>query len=85
MSPECVFLDLLHSRCKSWKIYTLSYYDSILKELVKLGTIETLTEYAEYCELFFELIDEMNCKFDNNKESSKFNPVHMKYDEHPGN
>ena len=47
--------------------------------------METLTEYAEYCELFFELINEMNCKSDNNKESSKFNPVHKKYDEHPGN
>ena len=47
--------------------------------------METLTEYAEYWELFFELVNEMNCKFDDNKESSKFNPVHKKPDEHPGN
>ena len=85
LSPECVFSDVLHSRCKSWKTYTLSYYDSILKELVKLVTMDTLTENAEYCELFFELINEIICKFDNNKESSKFSPVQMKYDEHPGN
>ena len=43
------------------------------------------TENAELCELVFELINEMICKFYNSKESSKFNPVHMKYDEHPGN
>ena len=75
MSSECLFLDVLifgsHSRCKSWKTYTLSYTDSILKELVKLITMET--ENAEYC------------KFNNNKESFKFNLAHMKYDEHPGN
>ena len=47
--------------------------------------MEKLTENAEYCEVLFELINKMICKFDNNKESSKFNPVHMKYDEHPGN
>ena len=32
LSSECVFLDVLHSRYKSWKTYTLPYYDSILKE-----------------------------------------------------
>ena len=47
--------------------------------------METVTENAEYYVLFFELINEMICKFDNNKESSMFNPVHIKYDEHPGN
>ena len=47
--------------------------------------MEKLTENAEYCELFFELINEMICKFDNNKESFEFNLVHMKCDEHPGN
>ena len=31
LSSECVFLDGLHSRCKSWKTYTLSYYDSSWK------------------------------------------------------
>ena len=46
--------------------------------------METVTENAEYCELFFEFINEMICKC-NNKKSSKFNPLHMKYDEHPGN
>ena len=85
LSSECVFLDVLHSRCKSWKTYTLSYYDSILKELVKLVTMETVTENAEYCELFLELINEIICKFNNNKESSKINPVHMKYNKHSGN
>ena len=73
---ECAFLDVLYTRCKSWKTYTLSYYDSILKELVKLVTMETVTENAKYYELFFELINKMICKFNNNKESSKFNPVH---------
>ena len=34
--------------------------------------METVTENAEYC------------KFNNNKESFKFNLAHMKYDEHPG-
>ena len=47
--------------------------------------METVTENAEYCELFFELINKMICKFNNNKESSKFNHVHMKYDEHSRN
>ena len=82
---ECVFLHVLYSRCKSWKTNTLSYYDRILKKSVKLANMETLTENAEYCELFFELINEMICKFDNNKESSEFNLVHMKCNEHPGN
>ena len=35
--------------------------------------METVTENAEYC------------KFNNNKESFKFNLAHMNYDEHPGN
>ena len=47
--------------------------------------MKTVTENVEYWELFFELINETICKFNNNKEASKFNPVHMKYDEHPGN
>ena len=37
-----------------------------------------------FASCFFELINEMVCKFNNSKESSKFNPVHMKHDEHPG-
>ena len=37
-----------------------------------------------FASCFFELINEMICKFNNSKESSKFNPVHMKHDEHPG-
>ena len=50
LSSECIYLDVLHSRFKSWETYTLSCYDSILKELVKLIT-------AEYYEIFFD-----NCK-----------------------
>ena len=68
---------------KSWRTYTLSYCGNILKELVKLVTMETVTENAEYCEIFFEL----NCKFNNNKESSSLIlfTVHRKYYEHSGN
>ena len=40
--PECVVLDILRRRCKSWKSYTLPYYDRNLKELVKPVTMETL-------------------------------------------
>ena len=47
--------------------------------------METVTENAEYCELSLELINEMICKFNNNKESSKFNSAYMMNDEHPEN
>ena len=52
LSSESIFLDVLRSRCKSWKTYALSYYDSILKELVNLVTMETVTENAGYFFIF---------------------------------
>ena len=40
------------SRCKSWKTYTLPDYDSVLREMVKLVTVESKHKNFDYCELF---------------------------------
>ena len=59
LSNETVFLDVLHSRCKTWRTYTLSYYDIVLKQLVKLATMEVERENGKYCEIFFQQINKM--------------------------
>ena len=90
LSTETVFLDVLHSRCKSWKTDTLSYYDGILRELVKLVTMEAEIENGENCELFFRVINQILQTFICEKEEIRsssyiFNPIHIKCDEHSGN
>ena len=82
LATETVFLDVLHSRCKGWKTYTLSYYDEILRKIVKLATMECLGENKENCELFFRKIIQM-VKTDN--DQVEFVPSSVMDDEHGGN
>ena len=88
---ETEFLDVLHSRCKGWKTYTLSFCSKTLRQMIKLATLETDKENGDNCELFFTLINQMIKCFDYEENSSDkyddtstlfFNPYHLKDDEH---
>ena len=77
-------------RCKSWKTYTLSYYDDLLRELIKLAIMETKNEDKDCCALFLRGINRMCQKFINKRDGTScstysFNPIEIKSDEHPGN
>ena len=89
LSSETVHLDVLHSRCKGWKTYTLSYYDKFLCELVRLAVMETISEDWKGCEMFFKVINRMikDHVLNDGKDASNvsFNPYHLKDDEHGGN
>ena len=67
-------------RCKGWKTYTLSYYDSLIREMVKLVTMEGTTEDHNYCEIFLHGINRMLNDYTN--QSDKFNPINIQFDEH---
>ena len=84
LSAETVFLDVVHSRCKDWKTYTLSFYCKTLREQIKLVTMGTDKENGKNCELFFRKINEMLREYTGN-EIACFNPFHLKDDEHGGN
>ena len=45
------------------KTYTLSYYDNILRELIKLAAMVTQTEDQRCCEILFRLINRMCQEF----------------------
>ena len=90
LANEVVLLDVLHSRVRQWKTYTtLSYYDTVLRQLVRLVTMEAMKESHEYCQLFFTKINEMltDLARDSNPLAPIviFNPFHLKDDEHGGN
>lgn len=70
-------------------MYTLIYYDDILRELIKLAAMEAHTEDQRCCEIFFEVINRMSQNFVNEKaaiaSSYKFNPILIKCDDRKGN
>ena len=89
----------LFSICKSWDTYILSYhrdrrkrpyyglwsyYDSVLKEMVKLVTKESKYENSDCCELFLTLINEMLQSFASEKANPvrSFNRTILQCDEH---
>ena len=78
---------ILIFRSKSWKTYTLSYYDSLVREMIKLLTMESNAENSSYCALFFTLINEMFDKFmkENGQIIKIFNPSIIQCDEHLSN
>ena len=87
LSNEAVFLNVLHSRCKTWRTYTLSYYDIVLKQLVKLATMEVERENGKYCEIFFQQISKMLNEYiaeevNTTRTNYAFNPTCTNYDEH---
>ena len=91
LSNETVFLDVLNSRCKSWRTYTFSFY-IVLKQLVKLATMEVEREKGKYCDFFFtfqqmnKMLNEYIAEEDNTTTTNYvFNPTCIKYDEHDGN
>ena len=63
LGSEVEHLDVVHSRCKGWKTYTLSYYDICLQSIIKLCTMDTVAECKEACTLFFETINSMLREF----------------------
>ena len=90
------------SICKSWKTYTFSYhrdrrkrsyyglwsyYDSVLKEMVKLVTKESKHKNSDYFELFLTLIKEMLQSFASEKGNPvrPFNPTILQSDKHISN
>ena len=78
---------ILIFRYKLWKPYTLSYYDSCLRKMIKLVTMESNAENASYCALFLTLVNEMLEKFmkENNQAIKIFNYSIIQRDEHFSN
>ena len=91
LDETVVHLDVIHSRTKSFKTYTLSYYDVRLNSMVVLCTMDTVSECKETCTLFFEKINEMLTIYTREEgliageDNYMFNPFHLKDDEHGGN
>ena len=56
---ETVYLDALHPYTKGWKTYTLSYYDILIQQMVRLCTMQCPKEDRICCELFFRFINKM--------------------------
>ena len=79
ISPVLFLID----RCKSWKTYTLSYYDNLLRELIKLAIMVKKNEYKSCCALF--LFGIINRRDGTSYTTYSFNPIGNKSDEHPGN
>ena len=80
----------LIDRCKSWKTYTLSYYEDLLRELIKLAIMKTKNQDKHCCALFLRGINRMCQNFINKADGTtcltySFNSREMKSDEHPGN
>ena len=87
-SSETGFLDVLHSHCKGWKTYTLSYYDSILREIIRLATMECPSENHKCCDLFFKTINRMMAEYAKDEgrfQDATLNPFHLKDDENGAN
>ena len=59
LASETVYLDVLHSYTKGWKTYTLSHYDILIRQMVRLCTMVCPKEDRICCELFFRLINKM--------------------------
>lgn len=90
LSETVVHLDVMHSRTKGFKTYTISYYDTRLNAMIVLSTMDTVSECQEACTLFFEKINAMVTMFKREEglsdtEEYHFNPFHIKDDEHGGN
>ena len=80
----------LIDRCKSWKTYTWSYYEDLLRELIKLAIMKTKNQDKHCCALFLRGINRMCQNFINKADGTtcltySFNSREMKSDEHPGN
>ena len=87
LSEVSVHSDVLHSRCRKWRTYTLSYYDSELRCMVRLAVMDAPKENWEACARFFRTI---NCMLEHYAKAKDipyrpFNPYHLKDDEHGGN
>ena len=89
LNETVVHLDVVQSRTKGMKTYTLSYYDIRLNSMVVLCTMDTISECKEACQLFFEKIEEMIVKHVSEcgeaTDKLKFQPFHLKDDENGAN
>ena len=56
-------LDVIHGWAKSFKTYTLSYYDVPLKRMVKFCTMITVAESKETCEFFFTSVNSLIAEY----------------------
>ena len=87
LSKEVVHLDVVHSRTKGWKTYTLSYYDAQLGTMVRLAVMETPQENWKGCRCFFTVINKMVQKYAEETELLEegatvvFKPYHIKDNE----
>ena len=88
LSSETVFPDVLHGHCKGWKTYTLSYYESILREMIRLARMECPFENHKCCKLFFKTINRMMAEYAKDVgrfQDVTFNPFHLKDDKNGAN
>ena len=68
--------------------HTLSYYDSILREMIRLATMECPFENHKCCELFFKTINRIVAEYAKDEgrfQDATFNPFHLKDDENGAN
>ena len=59
LKETVLHLDVIHSRTKANKAYSLLYYDTQLQRMVKLCIMDTTSECKETCQFFFESINAM--------------------------
>ena len=89
LKETVVHLDVIHSRTKGFKTYSLSYYDLRLNSMVVLCTMDCISECKEMCTIFLEKRNEMLRKqaSDNGEstEDVELRPFHLNDDEHEGN
>ena len=79
----------LIDRCEPWKTYTWSYYDDLLRELIKFAIMQTKND-KDCCALFLRGINRMCQNFINKRDGTScltyiFNPAEIKSDEQLGN
>ena len=72
LNETVVHLDI-HSHAKGYKTYMLSYYGTPLRSMIKLCTMDTVSECKETCELSFKLINNIHVY----EDEKGISPIHI--------
>ena len=59
LHDQCCYADALHKRCPGYKTITLWVYHPLLRELLKLATMERTTEDSDAMVQFWSLFNEV--------------------------
>jgi hypothetical protein len=80
LQSEVCYFDGMHKRVHGYKTLTLWLYNIICRKLMRLATMEVVSEKEPYIVIFFQLINEMLAEL---KEvpGYKFNPKYIMTDE----